>query len=193
MKKKLPKKFIVGILVAGVVLGLVLSYTLVLTANGIETVNGYKASCVDLLDTTKSGADKNSALLEGMNKGIEKYQGTRIKLHNVVVYREINKTTFIASSSGVGIYGNFGQKIYTGKNAKKNYLVDMDTKAVSRFVVKGSFVRMHSLKEPGPYEDLQICDVYGVYEGTYTVKDTNGTETVLPVIKVVLIDRDPNK
>jgi len=167
MKKKLPKKIIFGILVVGVALGLVLSYTLVPTANGIETVEGYKASCVDSL-------------------------GNRIKLDNVGVYREINKTTFIASSSGVGVYGNFGKKIYTGENAKKNYLIDMDTKAVSRFVIQGSYIRMHSLKEPGPYEDQQICDVYGTNEGTFTVKDTNGSETVLPLIKVALLERSSN-
>jgi hypothetical protein len=189
MKKKFSKKTTIGIFigVAVVAVGITCFNVFVSTGSGIEMVNGFKDSCTAVFNVTKSG---DAQLLDGIKKGEKKYIGARVMLDNVSVYRQINHTSFVASSSGVGIYGRAGEKIYKDKNAKEDYLIDMDKTGIDRFVIEGSAFKMHGLTEPGPYEESQIYDVYGIYEGTKTIKDTNGTKTTLPLIKTIVLVGD---
>lgn len=193
MKKKMSKKFIVGIVVVvGIVLGGALMSMLVPTVNGLETKSGFKASCIELFEANSAGNFANEDLIEGVNNGIEEYIGTRIKMEYILVYREIDSRTFVASTSGVGVYNNDQGKIFTGETGKTNYLIQMDKTGKYRFVLTGKSTIMHWLKEPGPYEGLQLCDIYGTYEGTMTIKDTDGTETILPLIRATIVDKSPN-
>lgn len=192
MKKKLSKKTIISIFVVGIVLGLAFSYMFVPTDNGLETKSGFKASCTELFGANSEGEFANEDLIEGINNGIEKYIGTRIKLEYTIVYRELDSKTFVASTSGVGVFGSGGKKIFSGTNGKENYLKEMDETGANRFVLEGKTTTMIWLNEPGPYEDLQLCDIYGTYMGTRTIKDTDGTKTILPLIHVTIINKSPN-
>ncbi len=189
MKKKLSKKVIISIFVVGIVFGLTFSYMFVPTTNGIETTSGFKASCIDLFGENSAGKVANKDLIEGINNGIEEYIGTRIKLNHIVVYRELDSKTFVASTSGVGVFGSGGKKIFSGTNGKENYLKELDKTGANRFVLEGKTTTMLWLNEPGPYEDLQLCDIYGTYLGTRTIKDTDGTKTILPLINVSIVDK----